>query len=207
MNKKVEIVCKNHGSFYQLPTNHINAKQGCIKCGFEATRITQEEFIKRAKYINGNKYDYSESIYVKSNLKLKIICKKHGEFYQYPHSHISSANGCPKCTGYISKKETLWLDYLNVPIENRNKNIKINNKNYRVDAFDSLSNTVYEFYGDYWHGNPEIYNLEFKNNHNGKFFKDLYNKTIDRENIIKNSGYNIISIWENKWDSIYKTLK
>ena len=31
-NSKIIIICKYHGKFEQLPSNHIN-KRGCIKCG------------------------------------------------------------------------------------------------------------------------------------------------------------------------------
>ncbi len=30
--KKVEIICPQHGSFFQTPNSHISKKQGCIKC-------------------------------------------------------------------------------------------------------------------------------------------------------------------------------
>ena len=30
---------------------------------------------------------------------------------------------------------------------------------YIVDGYDSKTNTIYEFNGDFWHGNPNIYNL------------------------------------------------
>lgn len=30
---KIEIICREHGSFFQTPNNHISRKQGCPKCG------------------------------------------------------------------------------------------------------------------------------------------------------------------------------
>jgi len=49
-------------------------------------------FIKKAKLIHGDKYDYSKVDY-KQN-KIIIICKKHGEFQQIPCSHLSNRS-CP----------------------------------------------------------------------------------------------------------------
>lgn len=62
----------------------------------KTTRLTTEEFIKEAKEIHGDKYDYSKTIYKKVTEKVCIICPKHGEFWQKPNGHLSG-NGCPKC--------------------------------------------------------------------------------------------------------------
>ncbi len=34
-NKKVEIICRNHGSFMQRPDAHVSKKRGCLKCANE----------------------------------------------------------------------------------------------------------------------------------------------------------------------------
>ena len=41
-----------------------------------AKRLTQEEFIKRAKKIHGDKYDYSKAIFNNVDEKVCLICKK-----------------------------------------------------------------------------------------------------------------------------------
>ena len=53
-----------------------------------AQKLTTEEFIKRAKKVHGNKYDYSESIYTVNNEKIKIICPDHGVFLQDAKKHL-----------------------------------------------------------------------------------------------------------------------
>jgi len=63
-------------------------------------KLTTEEFIKRAKKVHHNRYNYSLVEYIGNNEKVKIICLKHGEFVQTPHSHLSG-NGCPHCAGNI----------------------------------------------------------------------------------------------------------
>ena len=61
-------------------------------------RLTQEEFIKRAKELHGDKYDYSKVEYTNSITKVCIICKRcGGEFFQTPDKHIYSKHGCKKC--------------------------------------------------------------------------------------------------------------
>ena len=49
--------------------------------------ITTEEFIKKAKAVHGDKYDYSKSIYNGVNNKIEIICPEHGSFWMTPVNH------------------------------------------------------------------------------------------------------------------------
>ena len=59
-------------------------------------KLTQEEWIARAKAIHGDKYDYSKVKYVNSVTKVTIICPVHGEFKQIAVDHING-HGCSKC--------------------------------------------------------------------------------------------------------------
>jgi len=59
-------------------------------------RKTTEQFIKEAKQVHGDKYDYSQVEYKNAHSKVKIICKDHGIFEQAPHEHLAG-QGCPKC--------------------------------------------------------------------------------------------------------------
>ena len=54
--------------------------------------------MKKFKEVHGDRYDYSKFIFSRMNSKIKIICKKHGEFLQHPKNHLSG-QGCPKCAG------------------------------------------------------------------------------------------------------------
>lgn len=89
----VTIICPIHGEFKQKPNKHLSG-QGCPKC--LGKYKTTEEFIKEAKEIHGNKYDYSKVKYVNSSNKVTIVCLIHGEFKQKPNGHLSG-KGCPKC--------------------------------------------------------------------------------------------------------------
>ena len=57
-------------------------------------KYTTEEIIKKAREIHGDKYEYGE--YLGYNTNMKIVCPKHGEFWQTPHAHLSGC-GCQKC--------------------------------------------------------------------------------------------------------------
>lgn len=98
-NDKIPIVCKKHGVFYQDRANHLHGHK-CPKCRHEKMFITTEEFIRRSNIVHNYKYDYSKSVYVRNDIKVKIICPIHGEFEQIPvsHKHMDGDN-CPKCSG------------------------------------------------------------------------------------------------------------
>ena len=73
-------------------------------------KLTTEEFIKMAREVHGDKYDYSKVEYVDYKTKVCIICKKHGEFMQSPQKHISG-HGCEKCfRESIAKRYSMGRD-------------------------------------------------------------------------------------------------
>ena len=65
-------------------------------------KLTANEFIKQARNVHGDKYDYSKVEYVNSKTKICIICPIHGEFWQTPFSHLSG-RGCIFCSGKYKK--------------------------------------------------------------------------------------------------------
>ncbi len=196
LKKKITINCKKHGDFLQMPYRHLKG-QGCAKCARESHRIHQTDFIKRSSLIHNFIYDYSKVNYINHSTKVTIICKKHGEFEQTPNNHMTQRKGCKKCSKVISKMETEWLDGIGVPDEFRQYKVKINGKRYIVDGIDLVGKIIYEFYGDYWHGNINIYNPEDYNKTVNKKFDELYSSTIKREKMIKESGFEVVTIWES----------
>jgi hypothetical protein len=95
---KVKIICSEHGTFEQSPSNHTNIKRssGCPKCvGKLKTTI---DIIKDFVNIHNDKYDYSKVDYINGKTKVTIICPEHGDFKQRPSDHITG-KGCKKCSG------------------------------------------------------------------------------------------------------------
>jgi len=93
-NTKIKIICPKHGVFEQKPFLHLQ-NYGCQICG-NNIKLTTETFIKKAKEVHGDKYNYSLAKYVGSHLKIKIICPKHGVFEQKPNNHLCG-QGCYRC--------------------------------------------------------------------------------------------------------------
>lgn len=202
---KIIIICPSHGEFSQLPFNHIKG-EGCKVCKSNKTKKSYSKFINEANIVHNNKYDYSKVNYDGAVNNIIITCKKHGDFLQTPHSHLNGS-GCPQCNHFISKNETKWLDSLNIPKENRNKNIKIGNNKFNVDGIDYENKIVYEFNGDYWHGNPKYFQPNDVNPSLKMTYKEIYNKTMEKENKLKNAGYKVISIWESEFIKLIKNEK
>lgn len=56
-----------------------------------------EKFIQKAKMVHGNKYDYSETVYINHWTPVKIKCKECGNsFLQITHNHLIG-KGCHYC--------------------------------------------------------------------------------------------------------------
>lgn len=98
--KKVLIICPDHGEFWQRAGSHMSGK-GCNACKYvlhsQQTSLGTEEVIRRAMEVHGGTYSYPEQEISNTRDKLHIICKKHGSFYQNAGNHIRFAHGCPKC--------------------------------------------------------------------------------------------------------------
>jgi very-short-patch-repair endonuclease len=95
----VKITCKKHGDFKLKPVDHLSGC-GCPKCRSEKIgnmfRLKKSEFIEKAKLIHGDNYSYENVDYKNTELKVCIVCSKHGMFFQTPHKHLSGS-GCPIC--------------------------------------------------------------------------------------------------------------
>lgn len=92
---KIKIGCPCHGFFEQSPNDHLRG-HGCSKCG-GSSRLSQEDFIWKSRQCHGDRYDYSQSVYVNTSTKVKIGCRTHGVFEQIAKDHFSG-HGCPACT-------------------------------------------------------------------------------------------------------------
>ncbi len=194
---KIDIKCNIHGVFKQTPDKHLQGN-GCPKCAGRV-RKTKDEFVSEAMLVHNKKYSYPGE-YINARTDIAIECKKHGIFLQVPNVHLNGS-GCPTCSYNSSKPEMEWLDSLNIPNDNIHRHCKIYiGKSYiKPDGFDPNTNTIYEFYGDYFHGNPLVYKADVINHKNKKTCGELYKKTLERESIIKDAGYNLVFIWELDW--------
>jgi len=170
-------------------------------CFYDRITFSTEVFVAKSKEVHGERYLYHETKYTKAQAGVKIICRLHGEFEQLAKHHLAGrgCDQCARCRSTTSKVETRWLDALGVDLKHRQKHLTIGKKIFKVDAFVPETNTVYEFYGDYWHGNPEIYPSHAINPSSRKTYGSLYAETKHREETLKAKGFNLVTIWENEF--------
>jgi hypothetical protein len=198
--KKVTIICPSHGDFLQLPNNHL-AGNGCRACAMERKLVQFEEFRTRAKKIHGDQYQYDRLHYSRITESVGITCSRHGLFWQNGIDHTFSEAGCPSCAiEDKTKSQNKWLDMLK--IDQREVWLTIDGRQIKADGYDPITKTIYEFWGDFWHGNPEVFDLEMINPMTKTTYRVLYEKTLNKRRLITNNGFNLIEIWENDWKRI-----
>lgn len=97
---KVKITCNEHGDFTQFPQAHLLGHIGCTFCKRINAEInrrdSQEEFVEKCVEKHGDRYDYSNIIYLGTKNKINVKCKEHGEFMSNAGNHLAG-HGCPKC--------------------------------------------------------------------------------------------------------------
>jgi len=212
----VKIICKIHGIFETTSSNHLKGS-GCRKCCDANTSIrllsNTQEFIEKSQKVHGNRYDYFKVNYIKSSLPVIIICKDHGEFNQTPETHLRGSKCCFCSRIRISKSQLEWLNFIknnepDLQYYSQGGEYKIPNTNYRVDGFVStgLYGTIYEFHGDFWHGNPKIFDPNKINPINKKTYGELFKETLHKEMKLRQMGYKYICIWESDWNRLKKNI-
>ncbi|MBR6515289.1 MAG: hypothetical protein IKT40_00390 [Bacilli bacterium] len=97
---KVKIICPIHGEFEQTPRSHLSGR-GCHQCGIEknanSCRMTFDDFVKRAKEIHGDKYEYYESEFKGSSHYTLIYCKNCNIYFKQKVCMHLFGQGCSEC--------------------------------------------------------------------------------------------------------------
>lgn len=178
----VEIICPVHGSFFQAGGSHLSGC-GCPKCN-GGVKYTNDDFLRVAKTVHGEKYDYSEVSYVSAKVPVKIICKRHGIFEQTPDQHLRG-QGCPKCKS--SKLEAILMS------EFSKNSIRYD---YQVYIDDSDKRTLDFYLTDYnvyveCQGEQHFMDVDFNGKHLLNHSSQLEND-IDKYERVKSIGSDII---------------
>ena len=105
-------------------------------------------------------------------------------------------------TDNFNKMSIMWLNYMSNgnsikhALNGGERELTIGNKTYKVDGFCEETNTIYEFYGCFWHGCPKCYRPNIINSKNQKDMGTLNDLTVEKCDTIKNAGYNHVSTYE-----------
>lgn len=207
---KVSIFCERCNEwFQQTPHGHLAGK-GCSKCGGTSLK-TQEQFLKEVRLKHGDKYDYGSAVYIGTLYPVEIKCKKCKQTYvQIAWAHLQG-HGCFRCANarQYSKAAIEWIKTIatarNIHIQHQENGgeyrILDSGRRWKADGYyhDGSTREIFEFYGDWWHGNPKLYPAETWNSLCKKTMGQLYDNTMERENKLRALGYKLTVIWEQEW--------
>lgn len=108
---KVKVRCTKHNIIFEKDIQSYLLGCGCPKCSAENYSLvrtkTTEQFIKEAKEVHKNKFDYSNTTYMSANIKLTIMCKEHNNTFDVlPDGHIKAqTGGCKHCQFDLMSKK------------------------------------------------------------------------------------------------------
>jgi hypothetical protein len=212
---KVIVTCATHGDFNVSPNNHLRGK-GCPACGLESVRISKvksfDECNLQFKTLYGDKYDYSNVTWCGSSTPISVICKHHGVFHILPYLHAQGRE-CPSCTNQYSKISIEWLSYMEIVYATTIRHAlnggeyRIPNTRYKADGYSEERGMLFEFQGDFWHGNPALYDANAMNRRCGVSYGELHKKTTAKLNEIRTRGYAVVACWESDWIKLKQSIR
>lgn len=161
----------------------VKAQNTMLKRYGVKTPMEKEIFAERQKQVMEKKYG------VRSSFQMDSVRKK-----------IKAINK--------SKQEALWLDNLQVPNDKEHRQVYLHKK--RVDGIKG--NIIYEFLGDFWHGNPTLINnyIPDKRERYKIFFATKFKKTKERFDFLVSLGYTIVYCWQSDFildNNFYREYK
>ena len=167
-----------------LVRGHRHPKIGLIRMA-DKQRCTTEDFIRKARLVHGDKYDYSKSEYVGSQVKLTVTCPIHGDFETNPDNHLAG-KGCPSCGVNLSKREDELYQYLcellpDTEIIRSDRTIL---DGHEIDVYIPSKGIAFEYNGLRWH--------------NEKYGKNKWYHLRKTEGCLAKGIY-LIHIFEDEW--------
>ena len=189
-----DVTGQEHGEFYPNPNNLLKGGMSCPRCT-KNIKYTTEEWVGLMQYKYKDKgYDYSKVDYVDAKTKVCIICPKHGEFWQTPHSH-DTGKGCPKCR----------TSTLEVTMENALKEGNINYIAQYKDIFkkNRASRQSLDFYLPDYNTGIECQGLQhfikkWYSDKGEKKLTEIEERDIRKRKICADNGINLVYLYSKK---------
>ena len=145
---KIEIFCKNKNKYFTVgASDHLSGTRCycCFGSGSGYTSKTTEQFIEEANEVHGNLYDYSNTNYERTNIKVCIKCNTSGIiFYQSPYNHLKGhgCNCCKKGTFNLLSPANLYISHWELDYKSFIK-VGITNKDVRVRFLSQQKRTKF----------------------------------------------------------------
>lgn len=174
-----------------------------------------------AQKLQESNLKYKRNVFVKDVseyagmlVPIAFTCDMAHEWQARPANVIHLGSGCPYCAkANYSKIAIEWLNTISADIKHAENGGEVrlrgqSGKLYSVDGYDPATNTVYEFNGSAYHGDPSLYDNTdtphpFKKHLTAKELRDL---TTNKSSDLMRAGYVVVSQWESEYRKSSKIL-
>lgn len=213
--KKYWFKCSCGHSFDAALNNIKSANQWCPYCSQPASMLCSDENCESCSSKSlANSFLATQWDYEKNSVKPRDVFRNtHDKYWfkcecgksrqvQPSKATIVSCESCNE-TGY-SKVCIRWLEDImkeqGIYIQHAKNDgeFQIPNTKYWADGYCKETNTIYEFHGTEFHGDPEVCKPEDFNFY-GRNYGELYANTMKKEQTIRDLGYNLIVMWERNY--------
>lgn len=187
---------------YRCPKGHAGRTTwNAFQCGRRCFSCTRTDFGEiKARFV-GRGYRLLTTEYKNLYTPLEYACPE-GHLGVTTWNNFKHGQGCPKCfVGKVSRISQEWLDSLSISRLEREKVLRVGSRVFKVDGFDPDTNTVYEFLGDFWHGNPDVFSADEINRATKESFGYLYEQTMEKLFVLEAGGFTVKYIWESVFRS------
>lgn len=186
----INVICPVHGAFKQTVKNHLKSTIACPECR-QHNFIDTDKFIKRAKQVHGESYDYSKTCYTAMHAPIIVTCPEHGDFTVLPNNHLKG-HKCPKCANSSISDSELKLNEF---IKSLGLTTLTNDRSIispsELDIVIPSKKIAIEFNGLYWHSSD----LKAKSYH------------LDKTKACQKKGIKLIHIFEDEWINKNRIVK
>ena len=134
-------------------------------------------------------------------------------FFSRGHVHDESNENLPAISAPKKKRgwssvSLEWMEYeakrCNIHIQHMGNSFKEFFDPFSeafVDGYCKDTNTVYEFYGCYWHGCPRCYDRTKVHDRKNLPMYSIYGETMKKKSTLS-QHYNVVTMWECFWSEI-----
>lgn len=81
------------------------------------------------------------------------------------------------------------------------------NRHLELDVYLPDLNLAFEYNGDYYHMNPEVYNSNDYNKTLKMYANQIWNKDLIKKGICDNNNITLVYIWEHDWKTNKESIK
>lgn len=208
--------------FITKPINLLHGSvHGCKACGIKLrTAVHRKSGKVYKKEADNLGWIVKDKDYVDDNTRINHRCKDCNKNRTlYPNQILCQGAKC-KCKWRKVNKRTkqnrsstiskIWLETIErkfrIKIEhawNGGERVIISKGRYcHVDGFNSRKNIVFEFLGDRFHGNPNVFSSKNRCHPFDKSVTagELLDKTRKRTRFLKSLGYRVLFVWEKDFN-------